>query len=183
MEQEKISGDGNCVCRCMSVWLYSSSEYHMYCRDIMCQEMVKNVDEYRDFVPGDLIAYHDFVEEQAHNRSWVGDIGIRALTNAYGCNTIIYDMLRCKVIYYAPRQLIIKDTWEIVYIDNNHYNLKKYDDGRNHAILLKDPKTAKFGMYCYICIVTYVIVHVSLHMLYFMYCYICYRFIRNENWL
>ena len=117
-----VAGDGNCLLRCFGLFLYGKSRLYKQLRDIFIQFVVKERDRYCKFIAGEFEAW---VLDRCQDAVWLGQICITGISEIYGFNIMLYDVTGASVKYYAANQERIKECCHLVFINNNHYNLKQ----------------------------------------------------------
>lgn len=151
MQVRNVVGDGNCLYRAVSIFLYGFDKHEDTLRDIVCQEFVKNRGYYEEYVVG---PWDDFILLASTNKYWMGNLALAGISNVYGISIKVYNMTTSKVTIINPYKGIrIPEQLHLIYINNNHYNLRKYQDLRNFNVI-----SSKFGMlismYYYIYIIS-----------------------------
>lgn len=130
----KICGDGNCVVRAFSTWLYGSSLWYYFIRDIMIQELIKNKERYDQHISE---PWSIWLKKMSENKYWIGHIGIQALTNAYGIKEVrVYDINLNTTSSMYPVKCCIKYIMELNFINGNHYNLVRKLKAKNNISIL-----------------------------------------------
>ena len=137
-------------------------------RDICCQEIMKHSERYKDFIVGNL---KEYVYKLSQDKYWCGEIALYSISNALQFDIIVYDMTRARVNYIRTNYKSIKDICELIYINNNHYNLKKSDN-----IKLPVLNTC-FGKYISIHVYMHILIHVMYQYMIPDYDKVCFKMI------
>ena len=96
-------------------------------RDIMVQELLNNQKCYKEFVSGEYLKY---ITTLAMNKTWIGEVGLIAIVNAYGIKScIVYNTTTQQTTSIKAKVILIPELIQLVYINNNHYNICRGEFG------------------------------------------------------
>ena len=151
---KNITGDGNCFYRTLSYYYRETENDHKEFRELIVKYIEKNPAEYYFYISDQDIGARDntneniknnmknqFIINYAKNASkdgdWAGDIEIATACTLLNCNIIMYTLdSNGYSIYnnFAPNNNNnenIANTINILYINNNHFNLLLPNDNNN----------------------------------------------------
>ena len=93
--QVKIIGDGNCLFRCFSYFLYNSKNFHMRVRNSVVQNVMVNWKNYKFHIVGSeyydkVINSNDYFELMSKNTTYGSEVEIKSFVEVYNVETKIY---------------------------------------------------------------------------------------------
>ena len=127
---KSITGDGNCLFRCFADQLYGNEDLYLSVRHKICEELIKNQDDYAPF----LLEYDDdghgnflmYVEEMKKDGTWGGNIEIQAFSKSYQINIAIHQLDEpiWYIINYPLHSVLMI---HLAYQGEQHYESIRYE--------------------------------------------------------
>ena len=129
MRLVKVDGDGNCLYRAISFGLHHTQEYHARYRQIVVDELRRNLRFYEHFIEGEKKNYEtvdEYIIRMGNNKEWGGNIELQAFVNSTGISIRVHDMsIGGTQTIITPdssiRHRIQGKTLELIFT-GNHYN-------------------------------------------------------------
>ena len=153
---KQITKDGNCFYRTLSYYYRETENDHKEFRELIVKYIEKNPQEYYFFISDEDIGVGDNIDEHIKNDmknqfiinyaknastdgEWAGDIEIATACTLLNCNILMYTLdSNGYSIYnnFSPdnNNENIGNTINILYINNNHFNLLLPNDDTNTNI-------------------------------------------------
>ena len=151
---KNITGDGNCFYRTLSYYYRETENDHKEFRELIVKYIEKNPAEYYFYISDQDIGASDNTNESIKNNmknqfiinyakiaskdgEWAGDIEIATACTLLNCNIIMYTLNSNGYSIYnnfSPNNNNnenIGNTINILYINNNHFNLLLPNDNNN----------------------------------------------------
>ena len=117
-----MRGNGNCFFRAIAHQLYGDESQHQKIREEAVQEVVKNSNSYRNFVPG---SFDKYISNLSTDREWADNAAIQATSNAFRISIeILNDSERIPSYTILPfdKDSVASSQHVVVgYIGNVHY--------------------------------------------------------------
>lgn len=129
---EEIIGDGNCLYRCFSFYVYNTQMQHYLLRTKIVSHIVENWDRYKDFLIGDLSDViqitnsQDYLNYMSQLGVYAGDAELNVFAELYDVQVIVY-------IYNYENNFLDLDNPRLFGRDNNENKLILLYSGLNNA--------------------------------------------------
>ena len=92
MIKVKAVGDGNCLFRCFSHFLYNNQKYHRKIRLSIVENITEKWDNYKSFIIGsynDILDGNDYKRFMSKNCIYGGDIEIKSFSELYNVRVTV----------------------------------------------------------------------------------------------
>jgi len=133
----EISGDGNCLFRCILYALYGADDHHQNLRGTICKYILEHKHRYSEYFEGLEDALKKQMEEMKINGVWGTHVELYAASELFAFNFQVYRSnnmdIYCSCIHSEEFPTIY-----LQYLNGNHFNL--LFEKNNSTLLSKNNK-------------------------------------------
>ena len=122
LERIKVSGDGNCFYRCISIWKYGNEHKHADIRNEIISHMSLNAEIYKEYVDGDFYSHiNDQRNTDGNLTSWATEAEVYGATGTYGILLYVHEGLNIQK--FEPIVGVSSNKSVHVLLKDNHFDL------------------------------------------------------------
>ena len=141
--QIKIHGDGNCLFRCFSYFLYNSQNFHTRVRHSIIQNVIENWENYKLHIIGNeyyvkVINSNDYFELMSKNTIYGTEVEIQSFAEMYDVETKIY--INNSNIIYSFGNNLSDLKLSLLFsgnCDSGHYDIINYNNNNIESQIIK----------------------------------------------
>ncbi|MCO5573227.1 hypothetical protein L7F22_026996 [Adiantum nelumboides] len=120
LQEQRMSGDGNCQFRAISDQLYGTPEKHKSVRKHIVQQLKSWKDLYREYVP---MKYSDYVRKMKKQGEWGDHVTLQAAADCFGMKICLVTSFKdTRYIEILPKTLRQRNDIFLSFYSEVHYN-------------------------------------------------------------
>ena len=119
-DEHIIQEDGNWLFRALSFATFGDDEYHITIRETIWDYIQKNLVRFKEFIEGDE---NDYIQQMRNSSTWGGNIEIVAFSEIFDVSINIFDQITVFDPHYQVKWASTEDKINIIFRNNNHYNV------------------------------------------------------------